>query len=88
MTEEQAKKFLSDTAELVDSGGTAYPADLAIRLHEVADLLQALRDELDSTWGMLDEMRLSEIDKHGDTISKEIERIVGDMRKIAKVENA
>jgi hypothetical protein len=88
MNEEEAKKFLEELANdiVVEYGRPAEP--IAEDLHKVIVLLQDLREELDSTWQMLEEMRLSDISNHKDVVSKEIDQFIKEKRKIAKVSEA
>lgn len=74
MNEEEAIKYLKS----LDDGNC--------RL--IADLIKSMRDEIDSTWQMLEEMRLSDISNHTETVNKEIDRFIKERRKIAKVSEA
>lgn len=74
MTEEEAIKYLKRMND--DS------------CDQISDLIKRMRDEIDSTWQMLEEMRLSDISNHTDTVNKEIDRFIKEKRKVAKVSEA
>lgn len=81
MTEERAKEYLQDLASYKD---VIYPNDL----RQISEMLQSLRDELDSVWMMLEEMRQSDVLNHQEEITKRINDLFGQKSKIAKVSEA
>lgn len=74
MSEEEAIKYLRDMDDNT--------------CNLIADMIKRMRDEIDSTWQMLEEMRLSDISNHTDVVNSEIDRFIKERRKIAKVSEA
>lgn len=81
MTEDQAKKYLQDLASYQE---IVHPSDLI----EIAGMLQSLRDELDSVWQMIEEMKNSDTLNYQKEITQRLNDLLKEKSKIAKVSEA
>lgn len=90
MTEEEAIKFLSKCLDEIPNiiMETAEADAIIDGYINIIALIRKLKDENDSVWSMVEEMRLSEISQHTNVISLELEKIIKDKRNIAKVSEA
>jgi hypothetical protein len=88
MTDEDAKRILESIANDIDNQYPVTDAWYANALREIALLIVAKQDEIDSVWQVLEEMRLSDIENHQKEISKHIEDLLKEKKKMAKASEA
>lgn len=88
MTSEEAKEILSQLIEFMEVNFDERTAGVTSALKEIIELLYRQQDEIESAWGMLDEMSKSDISNHEKSVLEELDKIFKDKRKIAKVSEA
>lgn len=74
MSEDEAVRYLkSKNEEACDS---------------IAELIKSMRDELESVWQMLEDLKQSEILNHQQELSQRVNEILKEKSRIAKVSEA
>ncbi len=59
---------------LEDVRSSAEPAEMFSALQSAIVLIKALRDETESAWALLEELKASEVEAHSENLKKELDR--------------
>jgi hypothetical protein len=57
---------------------------LPAHFSDAVSLCQELKGELDSLWGMMDEMKASEIEAHATNLKRELDRKIGETLSLVR----
>ena len=88
MNRDESIKYLEEIISSAEKNSIDSVIVSAEKLSEILNVVKSLQDEVDSTWLILEEMRLSDISNHTDTVSQEIDKFIKQRRKVAKVGEA
>lgn len=88
MNRDETIKYLEEIVYSAEKNSINSVIVSAEKLSEILNAVKSLQDEVDSTWLILEEMRLSDISNHTDTVAQEIDKFIKQRRKVAKVGEA
>lgn len=88
MNRDETIKFLEEIVSSAEKNSINSVIVSTEKLTEILNTVKSLQDEASSTWLILEEMRLSDISNHTDTVTQEIDRFIKQRRKVAKVGEA
>ena len=88
MNSDESIKYLEEMITSAEKNSINSVIISAEKLVEILNVMKSLQDEAASTWLILEEMRLSDISNHTDTVVQEIDKFIKQRRKVAKVSEA
>ena len=60
--------------ELESVSSWTEPAEMFFALQAAIELIKALKDEAESAWALLEELKASEVEAHSENLKKELDR--------------
>lgn len=70
--------------ELESVSSWTEPAEMFFALQAAIELIKALKDEAESAWALLEELKASEIQAHSESLKKELDRKISETFSLVK----